>query len=521
MPSSLPQDSAEPRPVRGRWYRRSVVERDPAVVAKDRRRRLAMRVTSCVLVLALVVAGGFVAKLRGNVQTAPLTLGAGGTLDDGPLDILLLGTDTRSAENAKYGGSEFTTGEGHSDVMMLMHMSADRKRVTVVSFPRDTLVPLPACTDPHTGKTYPAQDLAMLNYALSYGGPGCTVAAINKLTGLNIDHFMMADFTAVKEISNVVGGVDVCLNSAVTDPMSGLKLPAGVSSVKGDSALAYLRTRHGFSDGGDIGRIRAQQAFMASLTRKIKSENTLTNLPRLYRIADAMTQNLTVDEGLSNIPTLIAVAKNMNDADLGDIAFVTLPTITYEPDPNRLAVDESKASRLFDVLRRDGDVTERPAAPAPSSPAPSPSATDTQKPSASRTPTPSPTATEPALQRAGIPVYVINALGDTGRPAEVVRILKKAGYTSAEDGGKGDTTVPATQILYTDGYEEVAKDLAAKLKVNNAQLVKTASVVSVQVLVGEDFAQGTTVSSAKDTVGGGLSGQTANQVTCQQGNPSE
>lgn len=515
----------------GRRYRRQAVERSQAVVDRARLGRRIRWAVACVLVAALVAGAGLLGRLRSNFRTAPLTLGqsAQPVEEDGPLDVLLLGTDTRAGANEKYGGAQFTAGQGHSDVMMLLHVSRDRKRVTVVSFPRDTLVPLPACTDPAAKKTYPAQDLAMLNYALSYGGPGCTVAAVNELTGLSIDHFMMADFTAVKEISNAVGGVDVCVNSAVRDPQSGLNLPAGVSSVKGDQALAFLRTRHGFADGGDIGRIRAQQAFMASLTRKVKGEGTLTDVSRLYRIADVMTQNLTVDEGLSNIPTLISVAKNMNDAQLGDIAFVTLPTTPYEPDPNRLAVDRAKAERLFSILREDGDVTAKPAAPSrkPSSPAAQNGTTG------GTSAAPSDSATSPAPEQAAeaqttaavdpslVPLAVSNASGQQGRSRQVASHLQRLGWPLALDAGQAPSRVPTTQILYSDGYAEAAQALAKRLKVPEAQLVRTGAVLGLEVVVGQDFLRGGTVGGSGESVSGGLSGQTADQVTCQQGNPNE
>ncbi|WAP53153.1 LCP family protein [Arthrobacter sp. ATA002] len=203
---------------------------------------------SLTLVSGLVFVGVQVVRLQNNLDTKPLNLGsdqesaAPVDANTDPLQILILGTDNREGQESN-----------NSDVMMLANMSADRSHVTVVSFPRDLLVPLPACTDPETGTTYPAMELAQINGALGNGGPGCTVAAINEVTGLSIDHFMMADFDAVKELSNTLGGVEVCVNQPVEDELSGLSLPAGVSSVQGDQALAFLRTRHGFGNGGDEG----------------------------------------------------------------------------------------------------------------------------------------------------------------------------------------------------------------------------------------------------------------------------
>ena len=141
----------------------------------------------------------------------------------------------------------------------------------------------------------------MINAAMAEAGIGCAVDTVNKLTGLEIDHFMMADFNAVKELSNAVGGVEVCISDAVYDPDSQLRLPKGTSTVQGEQALAFLRTRHAFADGGDLGRIKAQQGFLSSLTRKIKDDGTLSNPAKMLEIADVVTQNLTVDDGLASV----------------------------------------------------------------------------------------------------------------------------------------------------------------------------------------------------------------------------
>ena len=285
------------------------------------------------------------------------------------MQILILGSDTRDGKNAQYGTSDDATGYGHSDVMMLMDISADNKRVNVVSFPRDLLVDTPKCTDQETKKEFPAQQNVMINAAMSEAGIGCAVDTVNKLTGLEIDHFMMADFNAVKELSNTVGGVDVCISDAVYDPDSRLRLPKGTSTVQGEQALAFLRTRHAFADGGDLGRIKAQQGFLSSLTRKMKDDGTLSNPGKMLEIADVVTRNLTIDEGLASIPTLLTVGNRLKDIDVGKVAFVAVPTVPADSDPNRLQVAEPAASQLFEAMRKDVDLTDPTATPSPSAPA--------------------------------------------------------------------------------------------------------------------------------------------------------
>ncbi|MCC9196486.1 LCP family protein [Arthrobacter sp. zg-Y820] len=464
-----------------------------------------LRAVAVILALTLVSGLAFVGvqvvRLQNNLDTKPLNLGASQEAavpvdtNTDPLQILILGTDNREGQESN-----------NSDVMMLANMSADRSHVTVVSFPRDLLVPLPECSDPDTGNTYPAMDLGQLNGALGNGGPGCTVAAINELTGLNIDHFMMADFDAVKELSDTLGGVEVCVNQPVEDELSGLSLPAGVSSVQGDQALAFLRTRHGFGNGGDEGRIRAQQSFMASMVRKVQDEGTLKNLPKLYSIAETVTQNLTVDKDLTSASSLIALAGRLKDVDLGRVAFVTAPVVPYEYDNNRLVLDEAAAEPLFTALVEDRDIT-KPAEP------------ETAPGTAPAEGTPPPAEEAPLFDPATIPVTILDATGSAdeagteSRDQDLAAYLLSEGFALAASGGQTGAPSPATQVFHGPGYLEMAQQVAAALGIPAVQVVASNLVIGVSVQVGQDFTTGNTMPDAGDV--GGLTGQTAAQVTCQ------
>ena len=472
---------------------------------------------SLTLVSGLVFVGVQLIRLQSNFDTQPLNLGAGQEsaipvdTNTDALQILVLGTDSREGQDSN-----------NSDVMMLVNMAADRSHITVVSFPRDLLVPLPQCTDPESGNEYPAMELAQLNGALGNGGPGCTVAAINEITGLNIDHFMMADFNAVKELTNTLGGVDVCVNQPVVDELSGLDLPAGVSSVKGDQALAFLRTRHGFGNGGDEGRIRAQQSFLASMVRKVQDEGTLNNLPKLYSIADTVTRNLTVDEQLTDVSSLIALAGRLRDVDLGRVAFVTVPVVPYPYDTNRLILDEEASRALFDTLVADEDITAvqtgtpdaSTSTPAESGGTESGEALPGETPSAETG-----SGTEaPLYDPASIPVTLLDATGasKTGaetRDQELAAHLLAEGYALASAGGITGDTSPATQVFYAPGYLEMAQQVAQVLGIPEVQLVASNLVNGVSVEIGKDFTTGNTMPNVGDV--GGLTGQTAAQVTCQ------
>lgn len=477
-----------------------------------------LRIAAIALVAVLVATVGFAAvslmRLQSNVDTQPLNLSTDGE-DQLPVDlsrdavqILIIGSDARTGQA---GTTEPVTEDAKSDVMMLMTMSADRSNVTMVSFPRDLLVPLPACVNPDTGVTSEPMALGQLNDSLSNGGPGCTVAAINEMTGLQIDHFMMADFNAVTELSKAVGGVEVCVNQAVDDEYSGLRLPAGTSEVEGDQALAFLRTRHSFGSGGDEGRIRAQQAFMASLARKVKDEGTLSNIPRLYSIAEAVTQNLTVDDGLAQVPELLKLAGRFQEVDLGNVAFVTVPVVPYEPDPNRLVLDELPADELFANLRADRDIT-RETDDSTASPSPRPSGSSaTAVPSTPEvTPSASPEE-ELAFDPALVPISVLNASGEADRGAEVQEILVGEGYSQASTEATAER--PATQLFVGPGYEAIAASVAELFGLTEVQLIPSGTTLGLELSVGSDFAEGESMDA--EGIAGDLRGQTAAQVTCQ------
>ena len=135
--------------------------------------------------------------------------------------------------------------------------------------------------------------------------------------------------------------------------------------MQGEQALAFLRTRHAFADGGDLGRIKAQQGFLSSLTRKIKDDGTLSDPQKMLKIADVVTQNLTVDDGLASVPSLLTIGNRLKNIDISKVAFVAVPTTPAPADPNRLAVAEPAASQLFAALRKDIDLTDPTATPTP------------------------------------------------------------------------------------------------------------------------------------------------------------
>ncbi|PPF33418.1 LytR family transcriptional regulator [Pseudoclavibacter sp. AY1H1] len=267
---------------------------------------------------------------------------------DGPVNILIMGSDSRDGQSsADYGEAS----GARSDVMMLLHVSADREDATLISIPRDTMLPTPECTTPD-GAIVPAQEAAQINGALE-NGPFCSLDTIRDFTGLDIDHFIVVGFDGVIGITEAIGGVDVCVENDIADDYSGLYMTAGTHSLQGEAALAFLRTRHGFADGSDLGRIQAQQAFLASLARKVTSAGTLTNPGALYGLADSASKAMTVDEALAQPSSLVALAQTLANVDLDRIVMLQLPVAPYWADPNRVEPITAETDAIFATLRAD------------------------------------------------------------------------------------------------------------------------------------------------------------------------
>ncbi|WP_460367388.1 LCP family protein, partial [Actinocorallia lasiicapitis] len=254
------------------------------------------------------------------------------------VNVLFLGSDSRKGENVSYDDRA-----ARSDTIMLAHLPKNGAKATIVSFPRDLMVQIPACETPE-GTTSPAR-FFMINDAFTVGGASCTLKTVQKLTGARIDHLIVIDFTAVKRLTELVGGVEIQLPVEVDDPKSGLVLPKGKHLVKGEEALAYVRVRHGLGDGSDLGRIQRQQAFLRSLFAKLKP--TLVNPAKLPALVETARTAVKADDALTTAKMLSILSA------LGDrtAAFRTVPWRPYPQDPARLALKQPQADRLFTTLR--------------------------------------------------------------------------------------------------------------------------------------------------------------------------
>ncbi|MEU3128497.1 LCP family protein [Streptomyces sp. NPDC006874] len=479
QPSAAPEGGEQPVGP-GRGARRP---------AKGGKRRI-LRWAASVLALLILGTGGagylYYRHLNANIKKEDLTLGDKQMADhkanaagQTPLNILIIGSDARdSKENQKLGGAKETFGGTPlADVQMLLHLSADRSNISVVSMPRDTMLTMPKCTDPDTKKVYQASTKPVqTNESLGRGGPGCTVAAWYELTGITIDHFMMIDFAGVVSMADAVGGVPVCVDANVYShgldgKGSGLKLKEGTTPVKGEQALQWLRTRYGFEDNTDLGRAKAQHQYLNSMVRELRKGTKLTDPGKLMDLAEAATNALTVDKGLDTVKKLYDLAEELKKAPTNRITMTTMPNV-YGTGylSGRVFPKPGEAEQLFRMVREDipldGKASERK----------TPVAKDTSAPVGE------------------IAITVRNATGtDTQGPARgrantVKDQLTEAGFAKAGVDSQDVEPAATTGILFPSADLEGDAQAAAKaLGIPVSQVKKSTGVSGIVLAVGADW----------------------------------
>jgi len=367
------------------------------------------------------------------------------------LNFLLVGSDSRDGmtkEELKRAATEFTPGR-RSDTMILIHLSASREHVTLVSFPRDAYVEIPA----HKGK--PAH-FGKINTAFSAGGPVLAIKTVEKLTNVRVDHYIEVNFAGFQRLVDAVDGVEVCLPRAVKEPLSGINLPAGRSTVKGHQALAFVRQRHGLP-AGDLDRIKRQQQFMGALMKRATSLEVLLNPSRLKGFLDVATKSMQVDEDLG-FGEMKALATAMRGLDPARVAFVTAP-ITGQDRRNGQSVvilDDVAGRVLYRAMARDESLT-KPKAAVPK---------------------------KLTVPPANIRLTVLNGTGIARRAAGAADELRTVGFRVAGTGNADRATYDKTVIRYTPGDEAAAATVAAALPGATTEASGTGDTLTV--VVGHD-----------------------------------
>jgi LCP family protein required for cell wall assembly len=479
-----------------------------------RRQRRFLSVTGVMSAFVLLTSGGawaFQNYVTGMIDSISVGGLDGGSGRKGPLTVLVAGVDrrdglSRAQQRAARLGRE--PGE-RSDTMLLLHISRDHDRVTVVNLPRDSYVMIPAhrSNGAEGAKGTPIGTRAgKLTWAYQFGGPDLTVDTVKRATGVSIDHYVEVNFYGFVQMVDALGGVDICTEKPISDRKSGLVLPAGKSHLDGLKALSYARARYTLGDGSDLGRIDRQQQFMAAMMKQALSTKTLSDPRKSTRFLNAALKSLRVDEKLAeDLPELADQMKNLSTDNL---TFAKVPLASPDhparlwntPAPQSTVLwDNAQAGRLFDKIRDDKPVTE-------------------PSPSASPTPTRPIAPTGPTVPPEDIEVTVHNAIGTQGLATRAGAELSRVGFRTTVIAGVARRGLQRTTIMYGPTRADSAKTLAAAIP--GARLKKVGSLgTRIQIMVGADWSGAKKVEvkpSAQPTpTRGGLETGTATEKLCK------
>ena len=447
-----------------------------------------------------------VGRLGGQLSASELDVGRAKGKDDaldGAVDILLVGSDSRtdaqgnplSEEELERLNAGVADGEINTDTIMVVRIPEDGSKATAVSIPRDTYVHDETHGNLKINGVYGAyaadkreelvEEEGMsegqeLEQQVARAGQEGLIDAVADLTGVQVDHFAQVGLLGFVLLTDAVGGVTVCLNEAVDEPLSGAHFPAGVQTLNGTQALSFVRQRHDLPRG-DLDRIVRQQVFMASLVRNVLSAGTLTNPSRLRELSNAAERSVTLDKDWD----VVRFAQQLSGLAGDNVTFTTIPVTSVngvgDYGESIVTVDVAQVQQFM------GDIVQ-PAEDADDT-ADENTTGDTETSS-------SPTAEASALR--GRQVTVLNAGGVPGQAGRVGQELSKDGITVDEVANAMEGLYSQSQVVTPDPEDPAAQELARLLGgvpvVANATLDQDALVV----VVAEDYA-GPGMLSAEET----------------------
>ncbi|MET8227357.1 LCP family protein [Streptomyces sp. NPDC005301] len=405
------------------------------------------------------------------------------------MNVLLVGTDGRDRitpeEKEKYrlGGAPCHC----TDTIMIVHISEDRERASIVSLPRDSYAETPAHTDQITGKRHEPHPVK-LNAAYAEGGPQLTVRTVENMTHVKIDHYLEVDFTSFMKTVDVLGGVEICTVQPLKDSYTGLDLPAGSHALSGGQALQYVRSRH-VDSASDLGRMQRQQRFLAAMIEKATSSGVLLNPMKFRDITHAVLGSVRADKAFGT-DELLDLGRAMRNFSPSSSEFTTVPigemAYAVKGIGSTLKWDRAKAAKLFRALREDEPLARHKA-----------------RSKALRV--------DVAPQQ--IRVQVENGTPTEGLGRRVDSALARTGFlTTRLPSNAADRTVRRTVVAYDPRWDRSARSLAAALPGSELRAVKGQGP-TLKVITGADY-KGVQRVKAADPYQGEFGVVTGDQVVC-------
>ncbi len=385
------------------------------------------------------------------------------------MNVLVYGVDSRAGLD-KHEQYILHTGDDQSDntdTIMLVHISPGRHLVTVMSIPRDTMVPMYACP---SGPGYPGQQAdpdsdVIINSLLATGGPVCLWKTVEQVTGIYINHIIGIGMLGFVKVVNDVGGVNVCVPFNVSDPVSGLTLSAGEHHINGIQALAFWRTREDIGTGSDLQRIQRDQFLSAQVVKGVLSSGLLSDPFRLLTIVTDAAASLTTDNGMT-VADLVSIGESLRNLSSKNVQFITAPNEPWPANPDRVQFAQPQAGEVFAAIARDMTVPKVPV-----------------------NPTPSPTA-PPVLTTSpsSVKVQILNGSGVQGIAAQAATGLTSRGFNVTGTGNAASFAYTNSVIEYPSAADMAAVNTLKEELTNVTDLLDPSLAPgTVTLILGSDF----------------------------------
>jgi LCP family protein required for cell wall assembly len=409
-------------------------------------------------------------------------------VDPNAINILLIGSDTRTGVNGKIGGTVGIGGQ-RSDTVMVLHISPGAHHAVVLSFPRDSVVPILGCTAEagSTGQTANPSQVEQINATFAYGGPGCLWKTVEATTNIHIDNFVELTFQGFEKVINDLGGVNICLPAAINVPQSGLDLSAGRHHVFGPEALAFWRTRENVGEGSDLQRIQRDQFLMASLVQGIEKSGLLTSPRKVTAVIGDVARSMTTDRGLDQ-SRMLRIATSLRGLTSKNVQFIEVPTQTYQPNPAWVQWTP-QAPQLFSAIAHDSTL---------------PKVVKGHR----------PVKAVATVSPAQVKVKVLNGSGLQGIAAEGSADLTGRGFNVVGSGNAPNFAYTKSVVEYASAADlPAAKALQSEFTNVEILQVPTLTPGTVDVILGSDFTTLATPSAAASAGNltqafGGITGST-------------
>jgi LCP family protein required for cell wall assembly len=386
------------------------------------------------------------------------------------LNILVYGDDSRAGLTPH---QQFILRTGHdqsnnTDTIMLVHISPGRHRVSVMSLPRDTMVPMYECDSGpgYTGQQANPNSFVQINSLLQIGGPTCLWKTVEQVTGVRIDHFIGIGMLGFVKVVNDLGGVNVCLPFNVNDPVSGLNLRQGEQHINGIQALAFWRTREDIGNGSDLERIQRDQFMSAQVVKGVLHNGLLSNPLRLLSVVTDAAASMTTDTGMT-VSDLVQIGESFRNLSGQNVQFITVPNEPWPPNPNRVQFMQPQAGEVFAAIARDMTVPKVSSTPGP---------------------TASGGAQVLTTSPSNVKVEVLNGSGVSRVASEAAAGLTSRGFVVTGTGDAPNFAYTKSVIEYSSAADMAAVNTLEK-ELTNVTTLRVTSLTpgTVDLILGSDF----------------------------------